>query len=144
MENFLTIKETCEMLRITKATMYRYLKKDPTFPRPIQITKRKMIFKTEDIKNWLEVMKKVGRSKTNKSKKDITMDTATTAIATSKTPSIENRPTACVCKNCQNAVWQVLDNRLICLCTLLRVKGYTGVSSETLTQCSAFSAKQIS
>ncbi|MGN1281385.1 MAG: helix-turn-helix transcriptional regulator [Succinivibrio sp.] len=52
-EIVITVAETIKMLRISKPTLYRYLKNDPSFPKPIHLTEKKVVFKVEALKNWL-------------------------------------------------------------------------------------------
>ena len=48
-----TVTEATKLLRISKPTLYRYLQKDHTFPKPIQLTEKKVVFRVEALKKWL-------------------------------------------------------------------------------------------
>ena len=48
-----TVTEATKLLRVSKPTLYRYLQKDPTFPKPIHLTEKKVVFRVEALKDWL-------------------------------------------------------------------------------------------
>lgn len=50
---FLTINETAELLCISRQTVYRYLKTNAGFPKPIHLTEKKIVFRSDEIQNWV-------------------------------------------------------------------------------------------
>ena len=54
---YLTSSEVCELLCISKATLWRYTKYRPEFPKPIFLNKKKggkMIYKKSEILKFVE------------------------------------------------------------------------------------------
>lgn len=47
------IKGACEMLSISRATMYRLIEKGE-FPKPMQLSTRSVGFHIDDINKWIE------------------------------------------------------------------------------------------
>lgn len=51
---YLSTAELLDMMRISRPTLYKLLKHEKDFPKPIFLGKRKMIFNLKSIKNWLK------------------------------------------------------------------------------------------
>ena len=49
----LTPEDIKEIFKISRMTLYRWLHTDPSFPRPIHLTKRKIVFRSEAIEEWM-------------------------------------------------------------------------------------------
>ena len=62
-ETILRIKHLCEMLRLSRATIYRLLASDPTFPRPITLSARAVGFLKADADAWLELRRDAATAK---------------------------------------------------------------------------------
>lgn len=52
-KQYLTINETAELLCISRQTLYRYLKTNAGFPKPIHLTEKKIVFKSDEIQGWV-------------------------------------------------------------------------------------------
>lgn len=52
-KKLLTIKETAIALGLSISTIYRLLKHDKNFPRAIKLTRKKTVFREEDINKWI-------------------------------------------------------------------------------------------
>ena len=48
-----TVSDAVKLLSISRPTLYRYIKKDPTFPKAIHLTEKKVVFRVEALKDWL-------------------------------------------------------------------------------------------
>lgn len=53
MYKLLSIKETAKTLGLSVSTIYRFLKHDPNFPKAIKLTRKKTVFKEEEICKWI-------------------------------------------------------------------------------------------
>lgn len=51
---YLSTAELLDMMRISRPTLHKLLKHEKDFPKPIFLSKRKMIFNLKSIKNWLK------------------------------------------------------------------------------------------
>lgn len=47
-----SIKDVCKILGCGQVTLWRK-REDPTFPKPIKLTDRKVMYSFEQIKNWV-------------------------------------------------------------------------------------------
>lgn len=54
MDRLLTVTDVCEVLSISRATVYRLRNHDPTFPDPIYVTNRGPRWRTRDLAGWVE------------------------------------------------------------------------------------------
>lgn len=52
-KEFVTTAEMIELLRISRPTLYKLLKKDDLFPKPIYLSSRKRVFRMEQVKQWI-------------------------------------------------------------------------------------------
>lgn len=52
-KQYLTVNETAELLCISRQTLYRYLKSNNGFPKPIHLTEKKIVFKSDEINSWV-------------------------------------------------------------------------------------------
>lgn len=52
-----TVSDAVKLLSISRPTLYRYIKKDPTFPKAIHLTEKKVVFRVEALKSGLLVRK---------------------------------------------------------------------------------------
>jgi predicted DNA-binding transcriptional regulator AlpA len=50
----LSTRELCKLLRISESTLYKKLKTDPTFPRPLRDLGRNAHFRPEQIEEWVD------------------------------------------------------------------------------------------
>lgn len=51
---FMSAKEVTEFLRISRSTLWRLEQTDPTFPRKLVLTCRKVGWFLDDLEEWLE------------------------------------------------------------------------------------------
>ena len=54
MERLLTVTDVCEVLSISRATVYRLRDDDSSFPNPIYVTNRGPRWRTRDLDAWVE------------------------------------------------------------------------------------------
>jgi len=54
MERLLTVADVCEVLSISRATVYRLRDDDPSFPNPIYVTNRGPRWPARDLDAWVE------------------------------------------------------------------------------------------
>jgi excisionase family DNA binding protein len=50
----LTVKDVCAKLKVTKSTVYKMLREDPSFPRSITIGPRVVRWKEADLTAWID------------------------------------------------------------------------------------------
>ena len=53
MTQFLSPKDTCNRIALSRATLDRMVAAG-TFPKPIQLTQRRLAFKAADVEAWME------------------------------------------------------------------------------------------
>jgi len=46
--------QTAKFLGVAQNTLRKILKEDPTFPRPIQLSTRRIGFRLEEVNDWIE------------------------------------------------------------------------------------------
>lgn len=51
---FLSAKEVCRRLRISRTTLWRLQRDDATFPTPVSVSRRSVRFGWRSIEHWLE------------------------------------------------------------------------------------------
>lgn len=51
---FLDRKAVCELLHISRSTLYERMRDDPTFPRPCSRSRQRLRFKRADVERWLQ------------------------------------------------------------------------------------------
>ena len=49
-----TMNEASDLLRVSRQTIYRYMNNDENFPKSIHLSKRKIVFRLDALKSWLE------------------------------------------------------------------------------------------
>lgn len=54
MQELLKYTEVADRLRVTRATVYQIIARDPTFPRPFHVTPHAPRFRKEEVEAWLE------------------------------------------------------------------------------------------
>jgi predicted DNA-binding transcriptional regulator AlpA len=53
--NIISLNQVCTILGVTRTSLYTYLKKDPTFPKPFKIGQGRLVrFAESDINAWLK------------------------------------------------------------------------------------------
>lgn len=62
-KRFLRISDVMEYLGISRATVYRLVERDPTFPRPRQIAEHRVAWDLEELEAWAKArpVSKAGR-----------------------------------------------------------------------------------
>ena len=45
-----TVSDAIKLLCISRPTLYRYMQQDPTFPKAIHLTEKKVVFRVEALK----------------------------------------------------------------------------------------------
>lgn len=60
MNRLLSIKETAKALGVSVSTIYRFLKHDPKFPKALRLTRKKTVFREEDVNKWIESLTHLG------------------------------------------------------------------------------------
>ena len=53
MHNLLTLKEGCDFVRLSRATIYRHISHGD-FPKPIKLTSRASRWALRDVERWIE------------------------------------------------------------------------------------------
>lgn len=53
-KQFVTIDTIAKKLLVCHRSIFRYIKEDPSFPRPYRISPRHILFKSEELDAWLE------------------------------------------------------------------------------------------
>ena len=53
MTRFLSPKDTCKQIALSRATLDRLVAAG-TFPKPIKLTERRLAFKAADVEAWME------------------------------------------------------------------------------------------
>lgn len=59
----LTFDQACEALRVSRTTLYSYMRRD--FPAPVRMGSRPMFF-AEEVKNWMAALPRVTAPATEK------------------------------------------------------------------------------
>ena len=54
-EPILTTPEFCDFVKISRAQLFRLIKRDPDFPRPIRVSTRTLRWRLRDINRWMDV-----------------------------------------------------------------------------------------
>ena len=49
---FLTLNQTCEVVNLSRSTIYRKVK-DGSFPNTVQLSPNRVGFRTSDVKKWV-------------------------------------------------------------------------------------------
>ncbi|MBD1389269.1 AlpA family phage regulatory protein [Neiella sp. HB171785] len=52
-QQFLSLKEVCTLVGLSRATLYRMIKKG-TFPRGVQISERRMAWHIDVVQRWID------------------------------------------------------------------------------------------
>lgn len=53
MPNLLTIREVCELLKVKKTTVYKWVREDPTFPKQIHLGPRVVRWDADQLAEWV-------------------------------------------------------------------------------------------
>jgi len=53
MPQYLRVNQVAKYLSVSRATIYRWIKSNPNFPRPIQLGKRSTVFDLAEIKQFI-------------------------------------------------------------------------------------------
>ena len=56
MNNFITLAEISAQLHIGRTLIWK-LRKDPSFPKPIRLGKRRIVYDAADVRAWLDTRK---------------------------------------------------------------------------------------
>ena len=56
----LSVKAAANFLGMSVSTIYRLLKNDPNFPKALKITRKKTVFRSEDLNAWVKALKSFG------------------------------------------------------------------------------------
>lgn len=59
-KKLLTLKETAIALGLSISTIYRLIKHDPNFPKALRLTRKKTVFREEDINRWIASLTHLG------------------------------------------------------------------------------------
>lgn len=59
-KRLLTLKQTASILGVSVTTIYRLLKHDPNFPKALRLTRKKTVFRSEDLNAWVQSLKSFG------------------------------------------------------------------------------------
>jgi len=51
---YISVAEVAELVCVDVSTLYRWKKTDIDFPKPIQLSYRAIIYRTEEVINWIE------------------------------------------------------------------------------------------
>lgn len=54
MSVLLTCRDVCDTLQISRQAVYRKLRTDPAFPRPIHVGASSPRWKRDELENWVE------------------------------------------------------------------------------------------
>lgn len=56
----LSVKAAANFLGMSVSTIYRLLKHDPNFPRALRLTRKKTVFRADDLNSWVKSLKSFG------------------------------------------------------------------------------------
>lgn len=51
---FIRLPEVCQLLGASKATVYRWEREDPTFPKRVKLTERLSAWRADHLATWIE------------------------------------------------------------------------------------------
>jgi excisionase family DNA binding protein len=52
--NLMTPRDVAKYLRISRTTLYRILKEDPSFPNRTRVSRRLVLFRKSEIDDWIK------------------------------------------------------------------------------------------
>lgn len=59
-ERYAVAPEVAAYLRMNKSTLYRLMKRDPTFPRAVRLSPNRTAWKVSEVQAWLASRPRVG------------------------------------------------------------------------------------
>ena len=54
MGELLTAAEVCDWAKISKTSLYDWLRTDPSFPKPVKVGRRAVRWKADELQAWLD------------------------------------------------------------------------------------------
>ncbi len=51
---YLRVNDAAKFLAVSRATLYRWIKSNPNFPKPIQLGERSTVFDLDELKAFIE------------------------------------------------------------------------------------------